>query len=39
MKRTDKILKTIALGTSREILRLLAEKPLTVGELRKKSKK
>ncbi len=39
MNRTDKILKTIALGTSREILRLLAEGPMTVGELRKRSKK
>ncbi len=39
MKRTDKILKTIALGTSREILRQLAEKPSTVGELRRGSKK
>lgn len=39
MKRTDKILRTIALGTSREILRQLAENPSTVGELRKKSKK
>ncbi|MBA7622759.1 hypothetical protein ES703_30145 [subsurface metagenome] len=39
MKRTDKILKTIALGTRREILRLLAKKPMTVRELRKKSKK
>ena len=39
MKRTDKILKVIALGTSREILKQLAEKPMTVGELRRRSKK
>ncbi len=39
MKRTDKILKTIALSTSREILKQLAEKPMTVKELRKRSKK
>ncbi len=39
MKRTDETLKTIALSTSREILRQLAEKPMTVRELRKKSKK
>ena len=38
MKRTDEILRTIALGTSREILRQLAEKPSTVGELRRGSK-
>ncbi len=38
MKRTDEILKTIALGTSREILRQLAEKPSTVGEFRRRSK-
>ena len=34
MKRVDEILKTIALGTSRGILKRLAEKPMTVGELR-----
>lgn len=39
MNRTDKILRTIALGTSRDILKQLAEKPSTVKELRKKSKK
>ena len=36
--KTDETLKTIALGTSREILKQLAEKPLTVKELRKRSK-
>ena len=38
MERTDKTLRTIALGTSREILRRLAEKPMTVGELRRRSR-
>ena len=37
--KTDETLRTIALGTSREILRRLAEKPMTVKELRKKSKR
>ena len=39
MKRADETLKTIALSTSRDILRQLAEKPSTVGELRRRSKK
>ena len=39
MKKEDKTLKIISLGTSREILRQLAKKPMTVRELRKKSKK
>ena len=38
-KRTDEILRTIALGTSREILRQLAKKPMTVGDLRRRSKR
>lgn len=39
MKKIDETLKTIALSTSREILRQLAKKPMTVRELRKRSKK
>lgn len=39
MKKADKTLKTVSLNTSREILRLLARRPMTVRELRKKSKK
>jgi DNA-binding transcriptional regulator GbsR (MarR family) len=39
MKKADKILKIVSLNTSREILGLLAKKPMTVRELRRKSKK
>ena len=38
MKKIDETLRTIALGTSREILRQLAKKPMTVRELRRRSK-
>lgn len=39
MKKTDEILKATSLGTSREILKQLTKKPMTVKELRKRSKK
>jgi DNA-binding HxlR family transcriptional regulator len=39
MKKANKTLKIVSLDTSREILRLLAKKPMTVRELRRKSKK
>jgi DNA-binding transcriptional ArsR family regulator len=39
VRRTEEILKAISLGTSREILRLLAKRPMTVGELRRMSKR
>ncbi|MBA7502150.1 hypothetical protein ES706_00732 [subsurface metagenome] len=38
-KEIDETLKTIALSTSRDILKQLAEKPITVRELRRGSKK
>ena len=39
MNKADRTLKTVSLSTSREILRLLARKPMTVRELRRKSKR
>jgi len=39
MRKKNEVLKAISLSTSREILRLLARKPMTVRELRKRSKK
>lgn len=37
--KTEEILKVISLRTSRAILKQLAKKPMTVKELRKKSKR
>lgn len=39
MTRTEKILKAISLGTSRAILKQLAKGPMTVKQLRLRSKR